>query len=85
VISSNPILSLIKDKSQQALGEDDWLTVREVSAILKISRISVYRACSARRITYTKAAGVGIRIDRNDLDRFMESAKIPARTHNAKF
>lgn len=69
-------------KSQRAPVEDRWLTVREAAAILRVHPISIYRGCSAHRIPHVKA--FGIRIDRADLERFMQGAKIPAR-RRAKF
>jgi excisionase family DNA binding protein len=79
---SNPILTPDAARSQG----DRWLTVREAAAILRVHPTSIYRSCSRRRIPHAKAAGVGIRIDRHDLEKFLENAKIPvARTRKAKF
>jgi excisionase family DNA binding protein len=74
----------VETKSQQPPIEDRWLTVHEAAAILRVHPISIYRGCSARRIPHAKAAGVGIRIDRADLERFMQGSKIPAK-RRAKF
>jgi excisionase family DNA binding protein len=74
----------VEAKSQQTPAERRWLTVAEVAEELGCHPISVYRLCGWRKMPYAKAAGVGIRIDRGDLERFMQGSKIPAR-RKAKF
>jgi excisionase family DNA binding protein len=79
---SDPIIA----PSESQCKEDRWLTVREAALLLRVHPISIYRGCAARRITHAKAAGIGIRIDRRDLERFMEGAKVPtAKIRKAKF
>jgi len=73
-----------ESKSQQAPAARRWLTVAEVAEELGCHPISVYRLCSRRKIPHAKASGVGVRIDRADLERFMQGSKVPAK-RTAKF
>jgi excisionase family DNA binding protein len=83
VKATDAILTPLDSKSQLA---NAWLTVAEVAKRLSIHPISVYRLCSRRKLPHAKAAGVGIRINHRDLEKFMESSMIePARTRRAKF
>lgn len=74
----SPILTPTDGKSQPAIAERRWLTVAEVAQFLDCHPISVYRLCSRRKLPHAKAAGVGIRIDRRDLERYLDNARIPA-------
>jgi excisionase family DNA binding protein len=56
--------------------ERRWLTAPEVGEYLSLHPKSVYRACRTHRIPYTKAAGVGVRIDKLELDRMLERMRI---------
>jgi len=51
--------------------ERRWLRVSEAGAYLALHPKSVYRACRNRRIPYSKAAGIGIRIDLRELDAML--------------
>jgi len=70
--STVSILAPVESKSQQVLVQDRWLTVREAAAILRVHPISIYRSCSAHRIPHVKAAGVGVQIDKLELDTMFE-------------
>ena len=48
--------------------ERRWYTAREIGDYLKMSLKGVYKACSGRRIPFSKIPGVGIRIDKQALD-----------------
>jgi excisionase family DNA binding protein len=81
--ATDVILTPPESKSQLA---NAWLTVAEVAKRLSVHPISVYRLCSRRKLPHAKAAGVGIRINHRDLEKFMEGAMIaPARTRKPKF
>ena len=84
--SAQAINAPIEPKSQQAPADRRWLTVAEVAEELGCHPISVYRLCGRRKMPHAKAAGVGIRVDRADLERFMQGSKIPAaKKRTAKF
>jgi excisionase family DNA binding protein len=52
---------------------DEWLTVEEAMAYLKLSRSSVYRFMSEGRLPYYQVAGTGTRrFKRSDLDALLE-------------
>lgn len=76
--SAQSINASVEPKSQQTPAERRWLTVAEVAKFLNCHPISVYRLCSRRKLPHAKAAGVGIRIDRKDLERYLDNARIPA-------
>jgi excisionase family DNA binding protein len=76
--SSESILAPIEAQSQQAPTERRWLTVAEVAKFLDCHPISIYRLCSRRALPHAKAAGVGIRIDRKDLECYLDNARVPA-------
>lgn len=52
--------------------ERQWLTVQEVGEYLNLHPKSVYRACRYHRIPYSKAPGVGVRINKLELDLMLE-------------
>lgn len=52
--------------------ERRWLTAQEVGEYLRLHPKSVYRACRAHRIPYSKAPGVGVRVDKIELDTMLE-------------
>ena len=52
--------------------ERRWLTALEAGEYLSLHPKSVYRACRAHRIPYSKAPGVGVRIDKLELDMMLE-------------
>ena len=52
--------------------ERRWLKVSETAEYLGMNAKSVYRSCSARLIPHCKIRGVGIRIDKHELDQLLE-------------
>lgn len=57
---------------QQAMP-DEWMTLDEAAAYLKVSKPSIYRYTSEGRLAFYKIAGVGgRRFKRSDLDAMME-------------
>lgn len=52
---------------------DEWLTVEEAAAYLKVSKPSIYRYCSEGRLPFYNLAGTGTRrFKRSDLDAMLE-------------
>lgn len=56
--------------------ERRWLTARETSEYLHLSLKGVYKACSGRKIPFTKISGLGVRVDRLMLDALLERLAI---------
>jgi len=52
--------------------ERRWLKVTEAGEYLGLHPKSVYRACCKKHLPYVKAAGIGIRIDKRELDLLLE-------------
>jgi excisionase family DNA binding protein len=52
--------------------ERRWLKAVEAGEYLGLHQKSVYRACSERRIPFCKVAGIGVRIDKRELDLLLE-------------
>jgi len=52
--------------------ERRWLKVSEVGEYLGLHPKSVYRACCQRKIPFSKASGIGVRIDKRGLDALLE-------------
>jgi excisionase family DNA binding protein len=51
---------------------DEWLTLDEAAAYLKVSKPSIYRYCSEGRLAFYKLAGTGARrFKRSDLDALL--------------
>ena len=51
---------------------DEWLTLDEAAAYLKVSKPTVYRLCSEGRLPFYKLAGTGARrFKRSELDALM--------------
>lgn len=57
--------------------ERRWLKVKEAAEYLGMHEKSVYRACCRRKIPFSKAPGVGVRIDKRELDALLERRGIP--------
>ncbi len=52
---------------------DEWLTLEEAAAYLKVSKPSIYRYTSEGRLRFYKLAGIGTRrFKRSDLDALLE-------------
>ena len=52
--------------------EKRWLKVSEAGEYLGLHPKSVYRACCQRKIPFSKAHGIGVRIDKRKLDALLE-------------
>ena len=51
-----------------------WLTVKETAVYLNLHYKSVYRLVYKRKIPFSKPSGIGIRIDKVELDRLLEAS-----------
>jgi excisionase family DNA binding protein len=52
--------------------ERRWLRVSEAGDYLGMHPKSVYRSCSQRKIPFSRAPGIGVRIDKRELDALLE-------------
>jgi excisionase family DNA binding protein len=52
--------------------ERRWLKVSETGEYLNLHPKSIYRACYQRKIPFSKAPGIGVRIDKRELDALLE-------------
>lgn len=59
--------------------ERRWLKVSEASEYLGLHPKSIYRACCQRKIPFTKAPGIGVRIDKRELDALLERQGVNSR------
>jgi excisionase family DNA binding protein len=48
------------------------MTAREAGEYLHLNPKSIYRACSNKRIPHSKIPGVGMRVDKKELDALLE-------------
>lgn len=48
-----------------------YYTLEEVAKMLKVSKLTLYRAIKARKISYKKI-GPAYRFTQNDIDKFLE-------------
>jgi len=52
--------------------ERRWLKVSEAGEYLGMHPKSVYRSCSQRKIPFSRVSGIGVRIDKRELDALLE-------------
>lgn len=52
--------------------ERRWLKVSEAAEYIGLHPKSLYRSCSRRKIPYSKVPGIGVRIDKRELDALLE-------------
>lgn len=52
--------------------EKRWMTALETGEYLHLHPKSIYRACKARRLPHAKLPGIGVRIDKQELDALLE-------------
>ena len=57
--------------------ERRWLKIREAAEYLGVHEKSLYRACRRREVPFSKAPGIGVRIDKRELDALLERREIP--------
>ena len=51
--------------------ERRWLKVKEAAEYLGVHEKSLYRACHRREIPFSKAPGIGVRVDKLQLDALL--------------
>jgi excisionase family DNA binding protein len=59
--------------------ERRWLKVTEAGEYLGMHPKSVYRSCGQRKIPFSRAPGIGVRIDKRELDALLERQGIGPR------
>lgn len=59
--------------------ERRWLTASEAAEYLRLHLKTVYRLTAKRIIPFCKVPGIGIRIDRQDLEKFLEKRTVRPR------
>jgi excisionase family DNA binding protein len=62
-----------------------WLTVRECSAYIHVHPQTLYRLTLRRKIPHAKVPGIGIRIDKEALDQFLELQGIQPKDFSSLF
>lgn len=65
--------------------ERRWLKVSEAGEYLALHPKSIYRACRRRKIPFSKARSIGIRIDKRELDALLERQGINPKEFGKKF
>lgn len=63
--------------------EPTWFTVAEVAERMRVSRMTVYRLVEARELPATRI-GRSVRINRDDLERYLRDAVFRARGQPAE-
>ncbi|MCG7851561.1 MAG: helix-turn-helix domain-containing protein [Methanosarcinaceae archaeon] len=56
--------------------EKRWMTAAETGQYLHLHPKSVYRACQTRKLPHAKIPGIGVRIDKQELDAMLERERI---------
>ena len=56
--------------------ERRWLKIREAAEYLAVHEKSLYRACRRHEVPFSKAPGIGVRIDKRELDTLLEQRRI---------
>jgi excisionase family DNA binding protein len=64
--------------------EKRWLTASETADYLHLNPKSVYRACHARKLPYAKVPGIGVRIDKREVDALLERESIDPREYGKR-
>lgn len=59
--------------------EKRWLRASEAGEYLGLHIKSIYRACKQRKIPFSKIPGIGMRIDKRELDLLLEERGINPR------
>jgi len=52
--------------------ERRWLKVKEAAEYLAVHEKSLYRACQRHEVPFSKSRGIGVRIDKRELDAMLE-------------
>jgi len=56
----------------------ELLTVKDVAKICKAHPHSIYRLIGKKAVPYLRLAGIGIRFDRDIIEKWFEESEIPA-------
>jgi len=67
---------MLSTEIKKMTEERRWLTAGEASEFLGVHLKTVYRLTARKRIPFCKIPGIGIRIDREDLERFLENRTV---------
>jgi len=52
--------------------ERRWLKIKEAAEYLAVHEKSLYRSCRRREVPFSKAPGIGVRIDKREIDALLE-------------
>jgi len=70
----------VKDENRyfrrQAMIERRWLTAKECAEYLGLHLKTIYRAAKEGKLPYSKAEGIGVRIDKLALDQFLQARSV---------
>lgn len=69
------IYSEIRIKTMSLLLNHDYLTVKEVANLLKLSELTIYKYIRAQKLQAFEF-GRHFRIERSDLEKFIKSQKV---------
>lgn len=72
---SRPLTIRTKDALSVKFTSEPLLTLREVAALLQVSRTSVYRLMAVRKIPFIKVGGA-IRFSRGDVESYLSDGRI---------
>jgi excisionase family DNA binding protein len=78
-------MSIIKSKrgrpkaKSSANIKSDYLTVSELSKVLKISTSHIYTMTSTKKIPYIKLLGKKILFDKNEINNWLKSKRVSAK------
>jgi len=64
--------------------EKRWMTAVETGEYLHLHPKSVYRACLARKLPHTKIPGIGVRVNKRELDALLERESIGPREYGKR-
>jgi excisionase family DNA binding protein len=54
-----------------------WITAAETAAYLGLHLVTVYRLISQRKIPHSRVGGIGVRVDREALDKIITAGNRP--------
>lgn len=58
------------------MGDEEWMTLEEAAAYLKVSKPTIYRYCDQGALPFYKLAGTGQRrFKRGDLDALLQPGR----------
>jgi len=59
--------------------ERRWLTVKETAAYLNMHPQSIYRDCYRGKLPFSRVPGIGLRIDKRELDEQLKNNQVQIR------